>query len=64
MDTGVRIPTVNDLRVRFHICFFFSFLLAKDKLRSNFAIYAERKNVMTVVTLLFFDNRLEVGTNL
>jgi hypothetical protein len=43
MDTGIRIPTVNDLRVRFHICFSFSVLLAKDRSRSNFAIYAEEE---------------------
>ena len=29
MNTGGRIPTVNDLRVRFHIYFFFPVLLAK-----------------------------------
>ena len=55
MDSSNRIPTVNDLRVRFYIMFLiFHLYWLKTKYRSNFAIYAERKSVLTVVSLFYF----------
>ena len=62
---STRIPTVNDLRVRFLYLFRFFFgLFSKLKSRSNFAIFAGKKNIMAVVSIsLETDRKLEPNSD-